>query len=267
MSKKVKNIRQAAVAGRFYPEDPKKLTAMLQEFHGTTPERKKQTAIIAPHAGYIYSGKIAGDIYRVTEIPDTVVLLCPNHTGRGAMISVWAKGEWECPLGNVAVDEDLASQLLEKINMTEDQEAHEYEHAIEVHLPFLKYANPNVRIVPVVLGPLRVADCLKVGKVLAELNPSLLIASTDMSHYIPAAAAKKQDQFALTEIENLQPAGLYRAVETHEISMCGFIPTVAVLEAAKRLGAAHSHLISYGHSGERTRDFSSVVAYAGLAIA
>ena len=259
------DIRPAAVAGRFYPDDPKKLRAMLEEYHEGA-DRKRQTAIVAPHAGYIYSGKFAGAVYKRTEIPETVFVLCPNHTGRGSMISVWARGAWQTPLGDVPMDEERAAELLDKLQVAEDHEAHEFEHAIEVHLPFLQYANPDVKIVPVVLGPLRAADCLKVGARLAEMKPDLLVASTDMSHYISADEAKKQDALAIAPMERLDPMGLYRAVESNDISMCGFIPTVAVLEAAKCLGSDHSRLLAYGSSGEKTGDFQSVVAYAALEI-
>jgi MEMO1 family protein len=256
--------RPAAVAGRFYPGEPAKLRAALEKFCEPAPELRTPFALIAPHAGYVYSGKFAGEAYRRTEVPDEVIVLCPNHTGRGARVSVWAEGEWETPLGAVAVAADRTKRLLAALSFAKaDREAHRFEHAIEVHLPFLLHRNPKVTIVPVVLGGLGWPQIKEVGGALAEVSEgALVIASTDMSHYISAQEAKRLDEKALLEIDRLNGEGLYQTVVDHDISMCGFIPTAAVLAAARQKGVRHSERLAYGTSGEVTGDLQSVVAYA-----
>ncbi len=219
---------------------------------------------MAPHAGYVYSGRTAGDAYRVTEIPDEVFVLCPNHTGRGARISVWSQGAWETPIGLVPVAEERARKLLARLPAAKpDTEAHRFEHAIEVHLPFLLHRNPKVKIVPVVLGALTWEDCRKVGEAVAELSEnSLIIASTDMSHYIPATEAKRLDELALAQVDKVDGESLYNVVVDEDISMCGFVPTAAVLAAAKHAGVKRGERLGYSTSGDVTGEQESVVAYA-----
>jgi MEMO1 family protein len=264
--------RSPAVAGQFYPKQENKLREMLKTFHSEGTKRVPRIAIMAPHAGYIYSGRFAGKVFEDTEIPESVVILCPNHTGRGKRISLWAHGEWETPLGNAKIDEPLARHLMEALQVKEDLEAHRYEHAIEVQVPFLQFARPDVKIVPIVLGPLDLDECKTIGTEIANALTDysgprpLLIASSDMSHYISALEAKEKDSFALSAIEDLDPEALYSAVVGKDISMCGFIPTTVVLQAAKKLGAKESKIVCYGHSGEVTGDENSVVAYASAKI-
>lgn len=263
-------IREPAVAGRFYPSDPKKLSAMLDSYLPSSPAiSPAPPVIVAPHAGYLYSGAIAGEVYKRLKIPETVVLLCPNHTGMGKAISIWGKGAWKTPLGEVSIDESLAESFLKNTGEPDfDQGAHLEEHANEVHVPFLQRLNPQTKIVPVVLGPLRLERCLELGSALARAIESrgkdkvLVVASTDMSHYISAEAAKKKDGPALEAIEQLDSENLYARVVEDEISMCGFIPTTTALKTARDLGASQGKLLRYGNSGETTKDFRSVVAYA-----
>ncbi len=246
---------------------------MVSDFCQGQKKKTQAKAIVVPHAGYIYSGKIAGIAYGSTAIPDLVYLLCPNHSGMGKKISVWSQGSWDTPLGSVPVDEEAAAKFLERCAEDEgDCEAHLYEHANEVHLPFLKHLNPNVRIVPITLGPLHLDRCEKIGLALAtefsrhKADEALIIASTDMSHYISADLAREKDEYALKAIEALDSKSLYRSVVEHEISMCGFIPTTAVLAASSHLKASKGDLLAYGNSGDTTKDYRSVVAYASLRI-
>jgi len=264
-------IRPAAVAGTFYPGDPDRLGQMLDEFC-PKPTEKKVTAVMAPHAGYIYSGKIAGAVYERVTIPDEVLLICPNHTGEGPRISVWAKGAWETPLGRVPVAEDLASRLLARVSdAVADQRAHLFEHANEVHLPFLRHRNPNVRIVPVVLGRLSIDAVERFGDALADLldvgATPLIVASTDMSHYIARTEATACDHRALDAVAKIDGRGLYETVTRERISMCGFIPTAAALQACRQKKCRESVLVAYGDSGDRTGDLDSVVGYASAYIA
>jgi AmmeMemoRadiSam system protein B len=260
----METVRSAAVAGRFYPGDRSKLKDQVQAFcpRFAAPERAR--AIMVPHAGYVYSGRFAGEAYRRILPAKAAIILCPNHTGRGKRISVWDQGAWETPLGQVPVDESLAADLLEALKEpTGDTAAHQREHAIEVQLPFLQLTQPGTAIVPVVLGPLSMERCEAIGHALARLmkahDSTLLIASTDMCHYIPVDEARRRDDLALQKVVAVDGEGLYRAVVENDISMCGFIPTTSVLTA---LSGTRAELLSYGHSGEVTGDLTAVVAYA-----
>ena len=267
-------IRRAAVAGTFYPKESEELIRMVESLLSRPPETlESPIAVMVPHAGYRYSGKIAAEVYKRISIPDTVILLCPNHTGHGARVSVWGQGSWLTPIGEARVDEDLAVRLVESLpNAQCEREAHRLEHANEVHVPFLLYLKKNVRIVPITLGGLTLAQCLELGERLGDVvkqrpkGSILLVASTDMSHFIPANKAHQQDELALAQVRRLSPESLYETVCEHEISMCGFIPTTVVLQAAKRLGATTSTVLGYAHSGEVTGDHRSVVGYSNAII-
>ena len=259
------------MAGRFYPGDPAALHGVLGDHLRADRTPRPVRAIVAPHAGYIFSGGIAGQTYAAAAIPDRVILLCPNHTGRGVRRSLWSGAGWQIPGATIPVDDALRERLRVEANLELDLDAHLSEHAIEVHLPFLHARNPNVRIVPVVLAGLSPAECQEVGEGLARAIAAtpgdvLIVASTDMSHYIPADEAARLDRLALERVEALDPAGLYRTVHEHHISMCGFIPTTVTLVAAKILGATRAELVRYGNSGERSGDFDRVVGYAGLVV-
>ena len=261
--------REAAVAGKFYSGSPPSLLKELEDYLQNKEPDSKIIAVMAPHAGYKYSGKIAAEAYRRLVPPKRAIILAPNHTGQGSRISIWGKGVWRTPLGEAHVDEEGARWLLSQVQMGEgDREAHRNEHAIEVHLPFLQFLNPEIQILPIVLSPLSPEYCEKMGRLLAELVQeagSLLIASTDMSHYIPAERAKVLDKMALDRVVQIDGPGLYNVVVQQEISMCGFIPTTCVLEALSALGGVEAELLKYGNSGEVTGDRDDVVGYASVA--
>jgi len=260
-------VREPAVAGRFYTANPTSLRNQLETFFKDAQPDPSTVAVMAPHAGYQYSGKIAGDVYRRLTAPERAIILAPNHTGYGKVISVWPRGAWRTPLGEVKVDQESAEWLLGHLEDPEgDRDAHESEHAVEVHVPFLQFLNPNIEILPIVLARLSPEDCADFGKWIAKLvheRPSLIVASTDMSHYIPASVAKGLDQLALDRVAAVDGAGLYDVVRKKDISMCGFIPTTCVLEALSARGIKKGELLEYGHSGEVTGDNTSVVGYAG----
>jgi len=264
-------IRPPAVAGRFYPSNPERLALDVERYLTASGEPSDATAVVAPHAGWMYSGAIAGQTYAQVRVPGRVVVLCPNHTGLGARRSIWSAGAWRLPGGDVAVDSDLAERIRARAELEDDRLAHAREHAIEVHLPFLRAKNRDFACVPICLSRLTLADCKKVGEaigsVLGELDPRpLLVASTDMSHYISAEAAEKLDRLALARVEDLDPEGLYEVVTEHDISMCGYIPTTVTLFAARALGSKQAKLVRYGNSGETSGDFAQVVGYAGLVV-
>jgi MEMO1 family protein len=264
--------REPAVAGRFYPGDPGRLDHDLARYLGSAAPDAGEVdalAVMAPHAGYMYSGSIAGETYARVRVPERVVVLCPNHTGLGSRRSVWSTGAWRIPGGDVGVDVELARRVRERAGLEADQLAHLREHAIEVHLPFLRAKNPGLCVVPICLAQLSLADCRKVGEGLAEAiegHEALLVASTDMSHYVSADAAERLDRRAIERVEALDPEGLYQIVNVLEISMCGYIPTTVTLFACRALGARSAKLVRYGNSGEASGDFSRVVGYAGVVI-
>lgn len=267
-------VRRPAVAGRFYPADPLQLTSEIERLTGgcKPPAGPGAIALVVPHAGYIYSGRIAAQTFIAARLPGRAVILCPNHTGEGEPIAVMPEGSWETPLGQAAIDEPLARGILENCRSARaDDRAHRLEHSLEVQLPFLQHLAEELRFVPVCVGTQYLPALLDLGRAVAECvrgagTEVLVVISSDMSHYVPAAEAEAQDRKAIERMQRIDPEGLHRVVMEEEISMCGVAPAVAGLEAARRLGARQGRLVAYGNSGERTGDFRSVVGYAGLAV-
>jgi AmmeMemoRadiSam system protein B len=267
-------MRRPAVAGTFYPADPAALRDVIDDMTEgrKPPSAPLARAILVPHAGYIYSGRIAAQTFLATHLPERIVILGPNHTGEGQSIAIMTKGTWTTPLGEAAIDAPLAAAILEGCDAARaDATAHRKEHSLEVQVPFLQHLAPGFRFVPICVGTQRLPALLDLGRAVAAAAQKaggdvLLVLSSDMSHYVPAAFAERQDRMAIDRILEIDPGGLHEVVEREDISMCGFAPAVAGLEAARRLGAGSSRLVAYGHSGERTGDHSSVVTYAGVAI-
>lgn len=259
--------RPAAVAGSFYPKGTSELTRLLESLcpTQTTPQICAQ-ALMVPHAGYRYSGATAAKAYAAISIPESVIILAPNHTGMGPPISVWPRGTWETPLGVVSIDERLADRFLEKVG-DPDTRAHAREHAIETQIPFLQHGRRELKILPIVLGRLSLPECLRIADHLAQIiDKELLVASTDMSHFISRAEAESKDRLALDAVEHIDAQGLYHTVCKHKISMCGFIPTTVMLSVCQRRGFTSARIVSYTDSGAVTGDFESVVAYAAAII-
>jgi AmmeMemoRadiSam system protein B len=282
-------LRQPAVAGYFYKGSPEALKNQIEGFIDHTAPKRAAIGVLAPHAGLVYSGSVAGAVYSGIDIPDTLVLIGPNHTGLGAPVSLMAKGSWETPLGIVAIHESLAASILSKSSrINEDTLAHLREHSLEVQLPFFQYLKHDFRIVPIQLLDMRLETCLEVGRAVGEAireyktgsaeridqnlseqrrpNEVLIIASSDMSHYERATAAKEKDFKAIQQILNLDPQGLFRTIKAFGITMCGFGPAVAMLAACKMLGATKAELVKYANSGEVSGDYEQVVGYAGIII-
>jgi hypothetical protein len=218
---------------------------------------------MVPHAGYIYSGGVAAATYTSARLSRRAVVLGPNHTGAGEPIAVCDRGSWLLPLGEVPIDEELAAARV-------DERAHRREHSLEVQIPFLQHLVPELTFVPVCVGTLALRPLLDLGRALADAIRAasaevMIVISSDMSHYIPAAEAKRLDHKALDRVLALDPGGLHDVVVGEWISMCGIAPAVAGLEAARRLGAREARLIAYANSGDRNGDYRSVVGYAGVA--
>ncbi len=265
--------RMPAVAGQFYPGTAAGLSRAVVELTRDAKERTPAIGVVSPHAGYVYSGAVAGELFSSVRVPARTVIFCPNHTGIGEDAAIMSHGAWRMPWGDVPVDEELAARLESACPLLrEDASAHSREHAIEVQLPFLHRFRPDVRIVPVALGRLSLEDCRRIGESVADAiagdaDPPLLVASSDMSHYVPDAVARAKDRLAIDRMLALDPEGLYRVVRAERISMCGVLPATVVLFAARRLGASSARLIRYATSGDVSRDFDQVVGYAGLSFA
>lgn len=269
-------LRHPAVAGRFYPGNPEDLRAEALAYlsQQTSNETAPIRAIgcIAPHAGYIYSGHVAGAVFARIEIPRLCVVMCPNHTGMGRPLAIMSEGVWETPLGDVPIDEEFASDLKRRFPaLQEDPAAHRAEHAAEVELPFLQLLQPHLRFVPIALGTGQLEALEQLGMALADRisqqsEPVLLVASSDMNHYESDAVTRVKDHRAIERILNLDPRGLHEVVTQQNISMCGFGPAVAMLTAARQLGAKSAELVKYATSGDISGDREMVVGYAGVIV-
>lgn len=263
--------RKPAVAGQFYPGTSRELDRAVRLYTKDVPEKIHARGIVVPHAGYVYSGSVAGAVFSSVELPAKHVIFCPNHTGVGADAALMSRGAWRMPWGEAPIDGELADRLLSASPLlSEDASAHRGEHSLEVQLPFLRHFREAFRFVPVALGHLSLEDCRTLGEDVArvagsEAPPPLLIASTDMSHYEPDGVARKKDGAAIDRMLALDPEGLFRVVRSERISMCGVIPATVVLYACMALGATSARLIRYSTSGDVSGDRDQVVGYAGLA--
>jgi AmmeMemoRadiSam system protein B len=265
-------VRQPAVAGQFYTGDAKMLRAELDKYVVHADKTEKALGIIAPHAGYIYSGSVAGRVYGEVAVPASVIILGPNHHGIGARAALYPDGEWLTPLGAVGINTRLAGLVKKHAPLVEeDSTAHHYEHSLEVQLPFLQFVRPDVSIVPLCLGFGDFASCAALGSGIAGAiseceSDVLIVASSDMTHYESAAAARVKDDEALKEILALNPEGLLKVCRDRGITMCGVIPATVMLVAALQLGARLARVVSYATSGDVTGDNRQVVAYAALTV-
>ncbi len=274
--------RLPVVAGKFYYGSPTGLKRQVQQYLVPEAARQRALGIVAPHAGFVYSGAVAGAVYSAITAPKTFVLLGPNHTGMGARISLYSEGAWEIPTATFPVDEALAQQLLaesdlvqrlfgESALMKPDTAAHLREHSLEVQLPFIAETAKNASIVPIAVMHASLEECRSAGEAIAAAIRQAsyevtMVASTDMSHYVSDATARRLDNLALERIMALDPEGLYKTVHEYRISMCGVYPTTIMLFAAKELGAGQVRQIRYATSAEVSGDYEQVVGYAGLLV-
>lgn len=263
--------RQPAVAGRFYDASPERLGRQVAEFSRST-EKTKAIGIMAPHAGLVFSGQVAGMVYSGIVPPGSFVLLGPNHTGLGTRLAIMEAGQWEIPTGSVGIDSPLAKKIMKNApELSPDAEAHMMEHSLEVQLPFIVHNAPGAKIVPILILGAPLDLLMGLGKAIAKViegteYPVVLSASSDMSHFLPDKEARKKDRMAIDRVLALDPEGLYNIVRAEDITMCGVLPTVVMLSAALELGASEARLIHYTTSGEVSGDFGSVVGYAGVVV-
>jgi hypothetical protein len=263
-------VRRPAVAGAFYPADPRTLATEVRGLIPADEPVASAVAAMVPHAGYVYSGPCAGKTLARLEIPSTVVLVGPNHTGRGVPLAYAPEDAWLTPLGKAEIDRELLEELATEVpGVQPSAAAHQSEHCLEVQVPLLQTLRRDVRIAPIVIGTHDLNALLALGVGLSEVvrrrdpRPLLLI-SSDMTHYESAAAALSKDERALEALEALDPRRLHQVVHDGRISMCGVGAAVAVIEAAGRLGARRGTPVCYTNSAAVTGDEREVVAYAGM---
>lgn len=262
--------RSPAVAGQFYYGTATKLTHQVEQYIDKSAKKEKTTGIVSPHAGLVYSGAVAGAVYSSIEFPETFVLIGPNHTGLGAQVSLMESGEWEIPTGVLQIDEKISYRIAQNVSfVTKDSKAHLFEHSLEVQLPFILYFSKKVKIVPIVILSATISECEMLGEGIAKAArdagyPVVIVASTDMSHYVHNDVAKQQDKKAIDKILSLDPEGLYEVVIRERISMCGYLTVTAMLFAVKALGAQSARLVRYTTSAEVSGDYDQVVGYSGI---
>jgi len=262
-------IRQPVVAGRFYPSNPRTLRSDLDRY--TTPRAgdMRAKACLVPHAGYMYSGGVAGAVYGALDLPRLFVILAPNHFGNGAKLALHPATEWETPLGRARVDTELAARILTGVpGMEEDARAHE-EHSLEVQLPFLQYLCPEFTFVPIAIGIGDYPTLVKLGESLAavltdEPRPAMIVASSDMNHYEDDRTTRGKDRIAIDTMLVLDTRALYDALKRERISMCGYGPAIAAMTAVR---PSLARLVEYATSGDAEGERERVVGYAGMAFA
>ena len=271
-------IRPPAVAGQFYQGTAAKLTQQVKQYINDGLVKEHAIGILSPHAGLIYSGSVAGEVYSTIEIPKTFVLLGPNHTGLGSKVSIMAAGEWEIPTGVFSIDEKLSQKIASNVPIaSRDSQAHTFEHSLEVQLQFIAHFSKEPKIVPIIIMSASIEECRLIGEGIAKSIKSLIassaerysvviVASSDMSHYVSDDVARQKDKKAIEMIKALNPEGLYEIVVKERISMCGYLPATVMLFAAKALGAIEARLIKYTTSGEVSGDYEQVVGYAGMIV-
>jgi len=276
-------VRRPCQAGAFYEATPESLKSQIKNcfLNELGPKKLPETTktgprrvigLICPHAGYMFSGPVAAHAYYKLAAdgkPDTVVLFGPNHTGYGSGVAIMNEGSWRTPLGDVEVDSEIADQVVHESRIVDvDASAHAYEHSIEVQLPFLQYLyGSEFKIVPICFLMQDLTSAREVGqamgKVLGNRN-TVMIASSDMTHYEPQETAERKDRKALEAVEAMDEARFYSTIEAQHISTCGYGPIAALITAAKILGAKEAKLLCYKTSGDVIGDYSSVVGYAAM---
>ena len=264
--------RYPSVAGMFYPGDGEVLRTEVGELIKDAENKIKVIGLISPHAGYVYSGGCAGSGFGKVIIPGRVIILGVNHRGSGHVMAVDGHEKWNTPLGDIDIDEELREKLTGNSSVFGiDTIASEEEHSLEVQVPFIQILNPSAKILPITIGTydreMMKQGGIELGKIIKESSDDILIiASTDMSHYISADNAKALDYLAIAKIIELDPDGLFDTVHSKRISMCGVSPTYIMMTAAKELGGTKGEVIEYTNSGYVSGDFDQVVGYLSACI-
>lgn len=265
-------IREPVVAGQFYPASPATLRAQIGEFVDGRASKEDAIGVVSPHAGYMYSGPVAGATLSRIKFKDTFVIMGPSHTGNGSPFGIVTEGSWRTPLGSVDIDSGLATEILAGSSYLEDDVvSHLHEHSLEVQIPILQYLGDGFKIVPIVLSPAPLQVYRDIGRAVSTaIRESgaqvVMVASSDMTHYEPQETAERKDKAAIEAILDLNDEELVRRVTELNITMCGYAPTAVLIAAAVELGATRAELVKYQTSGEATGDYRRVVGYAGIII-
>jgi len=265
-------LRLPAVAGQFYPSDPSKLTAVVRECCKIDPPMKPVSvrACLVPHAGYMYSGRVAGEVLARIALPQKIVLLGVRHYPRGEPIAILSTGAWRTPLGDAPIDTPLAEALVKACPLLrEDSVAHSAEHSLEVQLPFLQVLAQQFTFVPVALGTVRFENLATIGEALATVLKSfgedvLLLTTSDLNHYEDEQTTQIKDRKAIEKLLALDAQGLYDVCRNEDIAMCGLGPAVAMIAALNALGAKKAELVKHATSADVSGDRDRVVGYAGM---
>jgi len=265
-------LRLPAVAGRFYPSDPAEVTALIRKYTSSDPGQppKPVRACLVPHAGYVYSGHVAGAVLGRIALPRKIIVLGVRHYPRGEPAAILSSGAWRTPLGDARIDETLAEALKKDCPLLrEDSVAHSAEHSLEVQLPFLQVLAPDFTFVPVALGTVQFESLVSVGEGIAQVLVAsqenvLLLTTSDLNHYEDDARTRIKDRKAIEQLLALEPRGLYDTCRNEEISMCGLGPAVAMITALNTLGAKKTELVKYATSADVSGDRDAVVGYAGM---
>lgn len=265
-------LRLPAVAGQFYPANPQELENLVRQLAKQNPQKNKQRvkACLVPHAGYVYSGSVAGAVFAQLEIPKKVIVLGVRHYPGGENAAILSDGAWRTPLGDAPIDMQLALKCKDECpSLKEDAVAHSQEHSLEVQLPFLQVVAPESKFVPIALGTIQFEELQKVGEALARVMASsseeiLLLTTSDLNHYEDDITTHKKDAKAIAQLEAMDPHGLYEACRMESISMCGLGPAVAMLFALRALGAMRAETVQHATSAAISGDYRRVVGYAGM---
>lgn len=267
-------VRPPAVAGMFYEAAPPRLYSQVKKCFAANESSAPEPFIgaVVPHAGLMYSGHVAAAFYGAVRLPRQFIILCPNHTGLGHFAAINREGEWRTPMGDARIDTPLADALMARAkSLKVDQMAHAREHSLEVQLPFLHYLLDSFTFVPICLGAPRYELCEEVGTAIAAVvreagEPVGILASSDLNHYENQEETLRKDSLAIAQVIDRNPRELWRVVDEHDVSMCGYIPTTAMLIAANELGASKSALLKHATSGDVSGDYSHVVGYAAILV-
>lgn len=265
-------VRLPAVAGQFYPANPRELTRLIRQYTTSEApvEKVRARACLVPHAGYVYSGGVAGAVFSRLILPGKIIVVGVRHSPPGADLAILSKGAWRTPLGDAPLDEDLARRIRGACpGLREDSVAHSREHSLEVEIPFLQALQPGFLFVPIAVGTLRLAELEELGKGLARVlqeaqEEILLVTSSDMNHYEDDETTRRKDEKAIEKLEAVDARGLNEVCRAEGISMCGLGPAVAMLTAMKEIGVTRGEVVRYATSGDVSGDRDAVVGYAGM---
>jgi len=267
--------RNPVVAGKFYPGTQEALKKQLEQFLQEAPQQKDAFACILPHAGYIFSGSVALQTAASVLPKKNLILLGPNHTGLGSPFSIMPEGSWDTPFGEVEINSEIAKEILARCSfLKEDKKAHEHEHSLEVELPIFQFLyKSSFSFVPIALMAASHSLYRDLANAIAQtitsleiVQQTLIVISSDMTHYEPQETAKDKDKIAIEAILQLDENALSERIKKFDISMCGYVPAIVGIMAAKQLGASRAELVTYQTSGEVSGDYDAVVGYAGITI-